>query len=172
MAGPPADPRPDGVTDRRSPLTLLVVACGRTKLDRQAPARQLYTGSHFRFALAAVEREAARIAGAGGAAQVMILSALHGLVGPDTALVPYDVTMVDAGSITAERLADQLADLGAEIKLIAFLPKAYVARLRAAADMRTGQQSIMIDDAFATAPGIGYQRHVLATLGRQRDTPL
>ncbi|MEU6261823.1 DUF6884 domain-containing protein [Saccharopolyspora shandongensis] len=77
---------------------LLVVPCGRAKLNHPATARLLYRSAHFRFVLAGVERAAA-------GAPVRVLSALHGLVSPDTVLAPYDVTMGDSGSVAADRLA-------------------------------------------------------------------
>lgn len=60
---------------------LIVVGCGRAKLDRPAPARELYTGNLFRAA-----RQYAEASGA----EWKILSALHGLIDPAVVIGPYD----------------------------------------------------------------------------------
>lgn len=61
-----------------------LIACSAAKLEHRAPARELYTGQAFRFAMEAASR---------AGAEVWILSALHGLVHPDTQLDPYNVTL-------------------------------------------------------------------------------
>lgn len=65
-------------------MTIGLVACSKTKLDRPAPARELYTSPLFRAASAYAERTYDRW---------LILSALHGLVEPDQEIEPYDVTL-------------------------------------------------------------------------------
>lgn len=66
---------------RRNPEPLHLVACGSSKLDHAAPARELYTGDLFQKARAYVEARGARW---------FILSAVHGLVDPLAVLEPYD----------------------------------------------------------------------------------
>jgi hypothetical protein len=61
-----------------------LVACAKTKLDRPAPARELYTSPLFRGSLAYAEQRCDR---------VFILSAKHGLVSPDEVIAPYDETV-------------------------------------------------------------------------------
>lgn len=68
------------------PFVMALVGCGKAKLDRPAPARDLYTGGLFRAARAHVE---ARYEHWG------ILSAKHHLVDPDRVLMPYDLAMTD-----------------------------------------------------------------------------
>lgn len=65
---------------------LYLIACSGSKLETHAKARDLYTGQAFRFAMTAAER---------AGADVLILSALHGLVDPDAWLSPYNVTLSD-----------------------------------------------------------------------------
>lgn len=67
-----------------SPSPVHLVACVAGKLDRPAPARALYTSPWFQKARAYVERQ-------GG--QWFILSAKHGLIGPDEVIEPYDETL-------------------------------------------------------------------------------
>jgi hypothetical protein len=64
--------------------TLALVACVAQKLDRPAPARELYTSPWFIKARDYVE-------GQGYAWRV--LSALHGLVEPERVLDPYNLTL-------------------------------------------------------------------------------
>ena len=68
-----------------------LVACSKTKLDRPAPARELYTSPLFRAASGYCERVYDRW---------YVLSALHGLVHPDQVIEPYDVTLA---TMTAEQ---------------------------------------------------------------------
>ena len=83
-----------------------LIACSAAKLDHRAPARDLYTGQAFRFAMQAASR---------AGAEVWILSALHGLVHPDTELDPYNVTLSDMSAADraawTERTAAQLEQL-------------------------------------------------------------
>lgn len=83
--------------------TIGLVGCAATKLSRPAPARDLYTSQLFRKAAQYAEANSDRW---------YILSALHGLVSPDTVLHPYDVRL---GTRTgppiwdwAQMVADQL----------------------------------------------------------------
>lgn len=61
-----------------------LVACGKGKLDRPAPARELYNGALFRKASAYCE---ATYDG------WFILSAKHGLIDPETVVAPYDLSL-------------------------------------------------------------------------------
>ncbi|WNV83104.1 hypothetical protein [Umezawaea sp. Da 62-37] len=100
------------------------------------------------------------------------MSARYGLLDPDTTITPYEQTMTSRGAVTAHRVADQLiavvADQDADIT--AFLPKAYLARLHEAVALvrrHTGHE-VLVHDAYAAAPGVGYQRQVLAALRRSQ----
>ena len=73
-------------TKPASTRPLYLIACSGSKLETHAKARDLYTGQAFRFAMTAAER---------AGADVLILSALHGLVDPDAWLSPYNVTLSD-----------------------------------------------------------------------------
>jgi len=73
--------------------SVVLVACGATKLEESAPASELYTGQLFRKARAYAERT--------GTAW-FILSAEHGLLRPDTIVEPYDTRLP---SSKADRMA-------------------------------------------------------------------
>lgn len=60
---------------------MIVVGCGKQKLDRRAPARLLYTGPLFR---------AARIYAEESGQPWAIVSAKYGLVHPKTVIEPYE----------------------------------------------------------------------------------
>jgi hypothetical protein len=57
------------------------IACSATKLDRAAPACDLYQGQAFKAARKLAEKHSA---------EYWILSAKHGLIHPDTVTEPYN----------------------------------------------------------------------------------
>ncbi|GAA2679049.1 MULTISPECIES: DUF6884 domain-containing protein [Actinosynnema] len=152
---------------------VFVVPCGRAKLDTPAPARSLYIGQMFRYCFATAEREAVLAASAGATTKVLILSARYGLLDPDTEIEPYEQTMTSASAVDAHRLADQFATVlaGYDTEVVVFLPKAYLVRLRDAVALirRRHGHKVSLRDAYQTAPGIGYQRQVLAALRRSQS---
>lgn len=75
---------------------IILVGCVQQKLDRQAPAADLYTSPLFRKRRAYAEATGKPWA---------ILSALHGLVMPETPLYPYDFGMDRHGPVSARRWA-------------------------------------------------------------------
>lgn len=60
---------------------MIIVGCGKSKLARSAPARELYTGSLFRLA-----RRYAELSGQ----DWVVLSGGHGVIAPDVIIAPYD----------------------------------------------------------------------------------
>lgn len=71
----------------RPPRTIALIGCAATKLDRRAPARELYVSALFQLSLQYAEM----VLGA----EVFILSAQHGLVRPDQELAPYNLSLAD-----------------------------------------------------------------------------
>jgi hypothetical protein len=67
---------------------LYIVGCGASKLDREAPARELYTGSLFVAARRHVEALGA---------PWLVLSAKYGVVDPDHVLRPYEQKLAKRG---------------------------------------------------------------------------
>ncbi|MGV7400402.1 DUF6884 domain-containing protein [Mycobacterium kansasii] len=138
---------------------LVVIACGADKLDRPAPARELYTSHHFRHALRAAHAYASRTESA-----VRILSAKHGLLALDTIVTPYDVRFGQPGHILATELSNQLTTLGAHT-LTTLLPRRYLTALTDAARvLQDAGAHLTVIDLFAHTRGIGYQRAVLSSL--------
>ena len=72
--------------DAPSAPPVYLVACVSQKLDRRAPAADLYRSDWFRKARTYVEETGGRW---------YILSAAHGLVEPTKRLTPYDATLRD-----------------------------------------------------------------------------
>jgi hypothetical protein len=79
-----AQARLDRLAALGRPVRVALVGCGKGKRPGRHPARQLYTGSLFRAALAHAEKTAD---------EVVILSALHAVVAPDEPLDAYDVRL-------------------------------------------------------------------------------
>lgn len=77
-----------------STLTVGLVACAAQKLQRPAPARDLYVSQLFRKASAYAEASCDRW---------YILSAKHGLVRHDTIFEPYDVRLKGAPASASVR---------------------------------------------------------------------
>ncbi|GAB7549568.1 DUF6884 domain-containing protein [Cupriavidus sp. 8B] len=85
-------------TVARSPARpLVLMACSATKLNRPAPAMDLYRGVMFETFRAHVRADAQP--------QVIILSAQHGFIQPDAEIAPYDARM------TADRAETLLSGL-------------------------------------------------------------
>jgi cytoplasmic iron level regulating protein YaaA (DUF328/UPF0246 family) len=63
---------------------LYLIACSAAKLDRTAPAADLYQGQAFKLAMRAAAR---------AGADIVILSALHGALFPDLLIAPYNLTL-------------------------------------------------------------------------------
>ncbi len=147
-----------------------VIPCGGGKLDRAAPARDLYTGQMFRHTLTNAERLAAcDVAEGRGPARVLILSALYGLVELGTVLEPYDLKMGKPGSVTAEQLAEQALRLGIDwgSQVYALLPRAYLARL----DEALRSLYVYVQDVYEGTGGILQQKRVNVHVGRTGPAP-
>ncbi len=94
------------LTIRGHGQSLVVVACGGAKLDRPAPAGQMYTGSYHRACRRAADAIGGRLA---------ILSARYGLLGPDDVIEPYDLRMGQPGAVTVATLRVQARRLGLDV---------------------------------------------------------
>jgi hypothetical protein len=101
--------QPSPVTrDRRGRVVLeihhvAIIGCGKSKLDHAAPARDLYTGSLFRAALAHAEATADL---------VLIASAKHGLLRTSEPIEPYEQKLRrgGAGAFVRDRSIDDWRD--------------------------------------------------------------
>jgi hypothetical protein len=86
------EPEPEAEAGPETSHTVYLVACGATKADHAAPARDLYRGDLFKRARRYVEAIGARTVATfkDGAPTWAILSAKHGLLEPETIVSPYD----------------------------------------------------------------------------------
>jgi hypothetical protein len=147
-----------------------VIPCGGAKTDRPAPARDLYLGQHFRHALTNVQRMIALDEAEGrGPARLLILSARHGLIEPDTVLAPYDQRMDAPGAIGVPELTAQAQALGIDwgSDVYALLPRPYLARL----DEALRALDVYVQDVYEGTGSIGEQRRVLSIIGRPPAVP-
>ena len=142
--------------------TLLILGCGRSKLDRPAFAADLYKGPLFSIARSWAR---ARL-GAQDIAAWAIASAEHGLIAPDCWLAPYDRTL----KTQAEALAwgEQVgAQLAFQIRALDIDAVELVAGRRYREAIRQGlglyrqlAQRVEVREPFASL-GIGYQRQAI-----------
>lgn len=85
---------------------LVIIPCSARKLDRPAPAGDLYQGSYHRAC-----RQTADVLTATSGTTV-ILSGRHGILRLEQIVAPYEMRMGDPGSVTADQLRDQAETLG------------------------------------------------------------
>lgn len=78
--------RTQATAPSREPVTLVLIACSKSKLKDPAPAYQLYTGQLFKKATDWAQRRGL---------PWFVVSALYGLLKPDQTLSPYDFTIKD-----------------------------------------------------------------------------
>jgi len=132
--------------DRRTVATIMATM----------PAGELYTGSFHRYARHHAERLGA---------DVVIVSALHGLVALDEPLGAYNRTIVECERLEtglarnyslARAQARRLGLLDPDTVVVAFLPKRYAHHLAAA--------GIPFVDHLAGSAGIGEHRNRVATV--------
>src|SRR3954449_3905457 len=98
------------------PKRVGLVGCVKSKRTTPALARHLYTSALFDGRRRWVEQTCDRW---------FVLSALHGLVGPDEVLAPYDTTLKDASRPEREEwsrrvLADLHTAFGDDLRGVAF----------------------------------------------------
>lgn len=138
--------------EERRPVTV-IVPCAAEKHEGSHPARELYASSNFRNTLRSAE---AMVAEEGG--QVLILSALYGLVRPEQVIESYDVKMGEGHpqQVQPWQVAVQMWQHGiAEHELYVLAPADYFAVVDEASRMIGGPPA---QDVYEAAPGIGFQR--------------
>ncbi|MEU7072862.1 DUF6884 domain-containing protein [Streptomyces narbonensis] len=106
---------------------IVVVGCGKTKQDRRVTAGTMYVGTFHgscRLAAEALLRDGGRL---------YILSAAHGILDLSTEIDPYDITVGDAGSVSADFVQAQVRARGIESAEVTVLAGSkYVALARQA----------------------------------------
>jgi hypothetical protein len=103
-----------------------IVSCSKSKLDRAAPARELYTSPLFKLSLAYAEQHCEK---------VYVVSAFHGLVELDQELSTYDRTLSKMRKMErlawGNRVANSLIHRhGNEFVLVAMAGEDYVSPIR------------------------------------------
>jgi hypothetical protein len=107
--------------DSAASAPVVLVACAGTKVPRPAPAKDLYVSALFLKSRSYAERVGSRW---------YILSAKHGLLGPEELVAPYDVTLKDLSRAErrawAERVFERLrAELHSGEHLVFLAGQAY-----------------------------------------------
>ncbi len=87
-------------TDPPALPPLVIIPCGKAKLDRPASAGAMYTGGYHRAC-----RRAADILTSPG--RIRIISAKYGLISLGQLIEPYELRMGQLGSITHDQLRAQ-----------------------------------------------------------------
>ncbi|GAB1646877.1 DUF6884 domain-containing protein [Krasilnikovia sp. MM14-A1259] len=132
------------------PREVVVIPCGSRKLDRPAPAGEMYVGSYHR----ACARAAATRGG-----RVLIISAKFGLLDPSTVIEPYDLRMGQRGSVTAKQVREQAARLG-----VLDAPRVTVMAGRAYVALASQAWGRNVEQPLGGTRGIGQQMARLALL--------
>lgn len=143
--------------------TFYVIPCSGAKRALAAPAGDIYLGSFHRLARRTADALADRHGG-----QVLIMSALHGLLDLATVIEPYNVTVSGLAKRggpghgdLSRRCGDQLAALGAR-HLVGLLPRLYWEVLETG--MVLSGHGAVREWVLADCPGIGYQQQRLVAL--------
>jgi hypothetical protein len=139
-----------------------VIPCGNEKLSHAAPARELYQGRMFKHTLENVEIAAGFDREDGHDVEIVIMSALHGLVRLGEVLEPYDATLPRRKKPAPEYVAmlrEQAEQLGIgwdNAEVYALLPKPYLVAL----DEALRELDVYVQDVYEGCAGVGDQRHV------------
>lgn len=103
--------RMPGRQPARSPSKIVLISCSKSKLDKRAPARELYTGTLFKKAVAWAERHGY---------EWYVISALHGLVTPNQIIAPYDYSL---NQLRGARERESWAHLAVSVHLMSYVSK-------------------------------------------------
>ena len=147
-------------------LHIGLVACSRGKAHHPAPARELYVSPLFRAASAYAERQY-------GPGRWLILSALHGLLDPNTILHPYDLSLRQLSAREREAWGNRVA-----VELTDRFPAGTVLWFHAGALYREAIAPVVAHQVRYPLAGLGigeqlawYRRHAEAAEARRRRCP-
>ncbi|WP_243736993.1 DUF6884 domain-containing protein [Cupriavidus sp. L7L] len=150
----PLFPIAPALCNEASDLALLLIACSGSKLDRNAPAIDLYRGVMYQSYRAHLRSDAAP--------RVLILSARHGFLQPDTEIAPYDQRM------TRQRADQMMADMSSYLRPAAWPTRVGSVMLAGGAEYRRVMRAALARRYGPTLPvlhetcgGIGMQRSQL-----------
>jgi len=138
-----------------APGFLVVISCAGRKAAAPTVASELYRGSYFTACLRAAVAIAPRD-------NVLIVSALHGLVGLDDGpLAPYEQRLDQPGAVTATTIRAQAVRRG-----VAGFPVVALCGARYAALARQAWPEV---ETPLAGLGIGQQLHILSGLRAGRN---
>lgn len=147
---------------------IVCIACGAEKLDRPAPAAEMYTSDVFKKNLAA-----ARALVGGDDSRIRIVSAKHGYLPLDEVIDPYDVsfnmsfdqTIKSKDSVILPRQMRMQGLNLPEAPVVVIGGKQYVGAVMATA----GERKII--PTFAGSEGIGAQKQIATEIANSAKTP-
>ena len=152
------------------PYALAIIACSASKLDKAAPARDLYTGALFKASLAVAEALSDR---------VVILSAKHGVLELDAVVEPYDVALASMDKSQRLIWGDMVAR--ALLKVLGIKDRTNIKECEAASErvlcLAPGSYVKCIGHLYGRGKwsmpleglGIGQQKKHLATMLERRE---
>lgn len=138
-----------------------VIPCGNEKLPHAAPAADLYIGQQFRHTLEKTQIAAGYDREAGFDVEIVIMSALHGLVRLGTVLEPYDAKLprrkkpAPAFLAMLREQAEQLGIGWDAAEVYALLPEPYLIALGEA----LRELDVYAQDVYEACHSIGDMRH-------------
>ncbi|WP_439673158.1 Lipoprotein (plasmid) [Cupriavidus necator] len=131
---------------------LLLLACSGSKLDRSARAIDLYRGVMYQSYRAHLRSDAAP--------RVLILSARHGFLQPDTEITPYDQRM------TRQRADQMMADLPSYLRPAAWPNRVGLVMLAGGVEYRRVMRAAL---ARRYGPTLPVLRETIGGIGMQRS---
>lgn len=145
-----------------------VIPCGAEKLTHAAPAAELYRGRQFTHTLEKTRIAAEYDREAGFDVEIVIMSALHGLVRLDEVLEPYDCKLPRRKAPKPEYLAmlrEQAEQLGIgwdTAEVYALLPETYLVAL----DEALRELDVYAQDVYEACHSIGDQRRTNCNIAK------
>lgn len=140
------------------PNPIVCIACGGQKLDRAAPAGELYTGEPFKRNLAA-----ARAITGGDDSRIYVVSAKNGFVPVAEVVEPYDVTFAsnDATDVVSVTRMRQQASSMPDKPVVVLGGKEYVG----AVTVSVGNRPVV--SPYTGSAGIGQQKQLAAGIAEE-----
>lgn len=136
----------------------MIIGCGTEKRDHPAPAGEFYRSQYFREA---------RFWAHSIDAQVIILSARHGLLDERQVILPYSTTWGSREAVSAADLREQADHLGLHGPIVTLAGERYARRIRRATDIEPILWFVDESRRRGDSGGLGFQRHLFRLyLGR------
>jgi hypothetical protein len=134
-------------------VSSVLIACGWHKLDRAAPAKDIYIGSQFKFARSAAESTGL---------PWFIMSAKHGILPPNKIIEPYDATYGRDSGMHPREIREQARVMNLPLPVWGFVSEKYIEILRLALGGRNVRAPFL-------NRRIGYQRQIFSFIRKSES---